>query len=446
MAISKPGLKALDLARRLEFDRARLSILVYLAFCEMKSLRYGECKKYCDKAIELAKLSNDARSLLSLRFMLYSTDGAGANEADLDEIDAVVNLAEKIRDRRLLSVAFHFRCRAHLLGGLFDRAQSDLERLDRLQITYTHTTHSAIRNKAWMDAEMGDYASVNLALEGIKWGRIGADMSFLPFLPRFARIADDTSTLDMGRDRASNIAKDDAYSVGMRWRALLFQGLASFLDENREAAERVYTEMRKIYDSPEFTYSHEERTIALTAETAGRFEEARSLFEHSLDSHVAKNARIEIPWDCYDLARWIHRYGEASDRDEAISLLSRGRAIAEEIGMKPVLARIDSLLSEIGIELYATGTTAESRELLPIDPTEGSRRFQDLTKRELEVLKLVANGLTNQEISRELFISEHTAANHVRHILSKLEVSNRIEAATLATRHGFFSADDRDPA
>jgi DNA-binding NarL/FixJ family response regulator len=57
-----------------------------------------------------------------------------------------------------------------------------------------------------------------------------------------------------------------------------------------------------------------------------------------------------------------------------------------------------------------------------------------LTKRELEVLTLVAAGKENAEIAESLVISQHTAKNHVSSILAKLEVENRIQAAVYAVR------------
>jgi NarL family two-component system response regulator LiaR len=60
----------------------------------------------------------------------------------------------------------------------------------------------------------------------------------------------------------------------------------------------------------------------------------------------------------------------------------------------------------------------------------------DLSPRELEVLQLVARGLDNGEIASQLSISPRTAKNHVSSILSKLEVPNRIQAATYAVRSG----------
>jgi DNA-binding NarL/FixJ family response regulator len=57
-----------------------------------------------------------------------------------------------------------------------------------------------------------------------------------------------------------------------------------------------------------------------------------------------------------------------------------------------------------------------------------------LTAREMEVLRLVARGLNNRDIARELFISENTVKNHVRNILEKLQLHSRMEAVVYAVR------------
>ena len=57
-----------------------------------------------------------------------------------------------------------------------------------------------------------------------------------------------------------------------------------------------------------------------------------------------------------------------------------------------------------------------------------------LTERELEVLRLVAKGLNNREVAKELFISENTVKNHVRNILEKLHLHSRMEAVVYAVR------------
>jgi NarL family two-component system response regulator LiaR len=64
-----------------------------------------------------------------------------------------------------------------------------------------------------------------------------------------------------------------------------------------------------------------------------------------------------------------------------------------------------------------------------------------LTEREVEILKLVAQGLPNQEIAEELVISERTVRTHVTNILSKLHLANRTQAALYALREGLTDLD-----
>ncbi len=67
------------------------------------------------------------------------------------------------------------------------------------------------------------------------------------------------------------------------------------------------------------------------------------------------------------------------------------------------------------------------------EPDEGS----SLTRREAEILQLVAAGLSNKEIAARLTITEGTVKNHVHHALEKLHLSNRVQAAAYAVRHRY---------
>jgi NarL family two-component system response regulator LiaR len=72
---------------------------------------------------------------------------------------------------------------------------------------------------------------------------------------------------------------------------------------------------------------------------------------------------------------------------------------------------------------------------------EKANPFTELTDRELEVLKLIANGLTNSEIAGRLVISENTVKGHVSNILSKLHLADRTQAAVYAWREGIVRRD-----
>jgi DNA-binding NarL/FixJ family response regulator len=82
---------------------------------------------------------------------------------------------------------------------------------------------------------------------------------------------------------------------------------------------------------------------------------------------------------------------------------------------------------------------ARVRRLLPPRPRVG-RRARNLTKRELDVLSLLVEGLSQSEIAEKLFISPKTVAKHIEHILAKLDVHSRAQAVALAFRDGLIEA------
>ena len=83
---------------------------------------------------------------------------------------------------------------------------------------------------------------------------------------------------------------------------------------------------------------------------------------------------------------------------------------------------------------YALHQVDVAREALVVAGQQGA--LAGLTAREMQVLRLVADGATTREISEQLFISAKTADNHIQHIYTKLGVTNRAAATRWALDHG----------
>jgi DNA-binding CsgD family transcriptional regulator len=117
-------------------------------------------------------------------------------------------------------------------------------------------------------------------------------------------------------------------------------------------------------------------------------------------------------------------------RDDAGVALRQAHEIARELGANPLQQRLTQLAERGRVGLAAPPAPVEA----PADP-------HGLTCREREVLGLLAVGRTNREIAAELFVSGKTAATHVSHILAKLGVRSRVEAAATAHMFGLLAGD-----
>ena len=110
----------------------------------------------------------------------------------------------------------------------------------------------------------------------------------------------------------------------------------------------------------------------------------------------------------------------AGDRDAARTHAEAAASAADRMGAAPLLRAV-------------AATVASAR----LSANAGSAATV-LTPRERDVLALVAEGLTNREVGRRLFISEKTVSVHLSNLMAKLNVSSRTEAVTVAMRRGLL--------
>jgi DNA-binding CsgD family transcriptional regulator len=211
-----------------------------------------------------------------------------------------------------------------------------------------------------------------------------------------------------------------------------------------------------------------ERAAALGARLGGRIRDWRGAPPPRTAAHLAqveaelsrmRDERDPEPWR--QLARRWTELGYALDAAyswmraaEALMLAGAARAKAEEplraaiaaargAGAIRLVAEIEGLARRARLSLGSVDAEGDREPELADDPARAALASRGLTDREVEVLELVSQGMTNRQIGEALFISEKTASVHVSHILGKLEVRRRVEAATLA--HELGLAGNRPP-
>jgi two-component system, NarL family, response regulator DevR len=111
--------------------------------------------------------------------------------------------------------------------------------------------------------------------------------------------------------------------------------------------------------------------------------------------------------------------------------------VLKQVGTGELVRALDAVRR--GAALLDPGIT---RRVLAMMRQQGENKpdpFKDLTEREVDVLRLLAEGKSNAEIAEALVLSDKTVRNHISVILDKLHVSNRVEAATYATKHDILN-------
>jgi DNA-binding NarL/FixJ family response regulator len=143
---------------------------------------------------------------------------------------------------------------------------------------------------------------------------------------------------------------------------------------------------------------------------------------------------------------------------DAAADLTRAAAVATQLGARPLLARIDELAGRArigpavagaaghqttaagvppngsGATPHNSGATPNGAGAVPEPRTTEPTELDALTPRELEVLEVMATGLTNREIAERLFISEKTVGVHLTRVFTKIGVHSRVQASAVLHR------------
>jgi len=137
-----------------------------------------------------------------------------------------------------------------------------------------------------------------------------------------------------------------------------------------------------------------------------------------------KNIKVLV-LTTYDADDWVF---------DAIRNGADGYLLKDSSREKLIQAVIDLMQDKTPVDYQVAGKLFSQ---IARSPIQGKTTLgKNLTEREIDVLRLIARGLNNEEIAKELFLSEGTIRNYVSSILAKLEVADRTQAAVIALRHG----------
>jgi DNA-binding CsgD family transcriptional regulator len=284
---------------------------------------------------------------------------------------------------------------------------------------------------AQIASAQGDWTLVNALIAGVL--PLGASTA-----PGNAHFLDSASALQRigaelalaGGDLASARAWLEAHDRWLTWAGAVlgqaegqalwaqYHRLACDLASARAHAERALMRANEPRQPLALLAAH--RTLGELDTDTGRYAEAVAHLTEALRLADACAAPYERALTLLALAELRAATGE---RDEARTALAAARAILELLGARPALTRADALAVRLG---RAAPPRATRRAVGP-----GA-----LTAREAEVLRLVAQGLTNAQVADRLFLSPRTVDQHLRAIYGKLDVTTRAAAVRIAAARG----------
>jgi non-specific serine/threonine protein kinase len=308
----------------------------------------------------------------------------------------------------------------------------------------------------------GDYARARtLAEAGLSLAReINSDMGILSGLLAHGYVAEDEGRFADGETYLSQVLELCRAWGWTTWAGHALNGLG-VIDYERGNVERAASRFEEALDSfrsigNTYGIGFVLTNLAKVARERGDFAAAAALYAESLELRWEQGDKLSIAGTFRGLASVA---ASARQYERAARLWGAAEALRAAIGAPPprhrgrsqqAVAITRAALGESAFEAaWAAGhalpvseAVAEALAAVPnagepttLLPATAKNRF-GLTPKELEVLRLLPRGLTNKEIGEALFIAERTVTTHVQHILAKLDVGSRTEAAALAVDQG----------
>lgn len=406
-------------------DRRDLATVLMRSYWGRGTFSDGEILDMLAEASAIAEEIGDIEIRAeTMEWRVAALIGSCQLDAARRELREVLDLAHAMRQPFIVHVAEHHASSIALSDGLLEEAEAAARRSHEWGRLLTGRDPSGIygiqmfsvRREQGRLAELAPVVRVLASAErGGVWG------------PGYAAILAELGMLEEARRELDRLERDGVHGL----RESLWVASLTYLADavaavgHASLARLLYPELAPfagggimIAHGVAF-YGAADRFLGMLAATVGDTDAAVAHFERAAELNERMGSLTWLAHTEYEHGRALLARGTADDVAAAGEHLARAAALAERIGMLALLARIRAL-----------GARPRREPSIP----------DGLSAREVEILRLLARGLSNREIGRELVISEHTAANHVRSILRKTGCANRTEAASYAHRQGLVRA------
>jgi DNA-binding CsgD family transcriptional regulator len=416
---------AIAMARRLD-DRLGLATVLMRSYWSRAQRSLDRTLAMLTEARELAEEIGDtdiqAEAMEWRVAGLIALGDLRTAERELAEVHA---LTARVRQPFPLHVAEHYASTLALCVGKLTEAEAAARRSHEWSRLLTGRPASGTYGIQMFGIrrEQGRLAELAGAMRTLT----GGEHSPSVWRPGFAALLAELGMEDEARHELEQVRRDglDPLRSSLWVASLTYLAEACSVVGDNALAALVYPEMAPLSGGNVVVghgvacYGAADRFLGLLAATLADFDRAVVHFERALTINRRMGAHTWLAHTMFAYGRTLLIRHATGDARHASELLTGAATLAEQIGMPALVSRATAL-----------GARRASASTLP----------DDLTGREVEILRLVAAGLSNRGIGEELSISAHTVANHIRSILRKTGAANRTEATGYAYRHSLIDA------
>jgi DNA-binding CsgD family transcriptional regulator len=377
---------------------------------EIGAYNYERCVERDGRAIELNRQIQDPRLESHAGMCLaYSLQGQGDLKNARGECESMLSVAEHARHRQGIVTALEINALLQISEGDWDGARKFLDR----SISLAPNRVNGHAYRLLVEYSTGDSKQAEIHLERLLSIYDSAPGWHVPqfVLAHIGQITSQSQLLKAAKQAALKEVSDNPQGESLDARLTL--GLVAIAEDDRASARELYSQLARFPESMRSLYFLTvSRVRGLLAGILEEIDQAAIHFEDAIEYSRRVGYWPELAWACTNYLELLLNRDAQGDHARASTLLDEALATAEKVDMSTLIHRL----------------TGHKERLEAQNSAEKPTYPDGLTDREVEVLRLIATGQSNQQIADELFLSRYTIIRHVANIFGKTGCANRVEA------------------